>query len=288
MKETTALVLAGPAPDLNQIYGDLTVVGVPIGPPANKEILSGNDQHVPYLPLEIVSLIAENLDDIEDVKNLRHTCKRFYNTGLAAYSMFEGCRAIYPRSASFLKFFALINLGLVLQGFVRKIVLVSEGLCVNDNGYEWAWRQVGLGSCKEQDLQIIRYVNHHHDKDINLNGAFLTAGGYRRALTALFRKLEKLRVVEVRPLRRAEHNPYWHGPEVLKHLSFYRPDLDFRDVYYGGWQYDTTHLRVTAVFDEYTGGWVAPPGAGPQAGFKEDLEAARAASAPTVEVHEVV
>jgi hypothetical protein len=70
-----------------------------------------------------------------------------------------------------------------------------------------------------------------------------------------------------------EHIPGWSDTEKIKQLSFYRPGLDTKEVYYGDWQYDTVHHRVTTYTDEY-GEDVVEPGAGPQASFIDDLNAA--------------
>jgi hypothetical protein len=38
---------------------------------------------------------------------------------------------------------------------------------------------------------------------------------------------------------------------AFKQLSFYRPGLNFKNIFYGNWQYDTLHLRVTKYVDEF-------------------------------------
>ena len=103
----------------------------------------------------------------------------------------------------------------------------------------------------------------------------------------LLRYLPNLRTIEVRKLRPGEHCPYWNGPEALKGLSFYREDLNTNPIFYDDWQYDTDHYRVTVTIDEF-GDEVIEDGAGPQAGFEEDLEAAMEASGTSAEVVNVV
>jgi hypothetical protein len=66
----------------------------------------------------------------------------------------------------------------------------------------------------------------------------------------------------------------------FKMLSFYRPGLNLKNIFYGDWQYDTVHLRVTKLVDDFTDA-VEEPCAGPQAGFKEDFAAAIASSVHT-------
>jgi hypothetical protein len=80
-----------------------------------------------------------------------------------------------------------------------------------------------------------------------------------------------------------EHIPGWTDTDAFKQLSFYRPGLNLKNIFYGDWQYDTVHLRVTKYADEF-GDAVEEPGAGPQAGFKEDFAAAIATSVNNIEI----
>jgi hypothetical protein len=52
----------------------------------------------------------------------------------------------------------------------------------------------------------------------------------------------------------------------FQQLSIWKPDLNFRALFYGDWQYDLVHLRVTQYKDEF-GDIMSEPGAGPQASF---------------------
>lgn len=54
--------------------------------------------------------------------------------------------------------------------------------------------------------------------------------------------------------------------------------MNTKDIFYGDWQYDTVHGRVTHYTDEYTGEAIVEPNAGPQASFIDDLNAAINAS----------
>jgi hypothetical protein len=38
---------------------------------------------------------------------------------------------------------------------------------------------------------------------------------------------------------------------LFKQLSFYHDKLDTRNIFYGDWQYDTVHGRVTLYQDEF-------------------------------------
>jgi len=57
--------------------------------------------------------------------------------------------------------------------------------------------------------------------------------------------------------------------------------MNTKDIFYGDWQYDTVHGRVTHYTDEITGEAMVEPNAGPQASFINDLSAAVAAVAAT-------
>jgi hypothetical protein len=70
-----------------------------------------------------------------------------------------------------------------------------------------------------------------------------------------------------------EHIPGWTDPDHFKQLSFNRPGLYTKPIFYGDWKYDTKLLRVTEYRDEF-GETITEPNAGPQASFKDDIEAA--------------
>jgi hypothetical protein len=68
-----------------------------------------------------------------------------------------------------------------------------------------------------------------------------------------------------------EHIPGWTDPEQFEKLSFHRPGLYTKSIFYGDWKYDTKRLRVTEYTDEF-GETITEPNAGPQASFKDDIE----------------
>lgn len=77
-------------------------------------------------------------------------------------------------------------------------------------------------------------------------------------------------------LQLGEHLPGWIDPSVFEQLSFFKPDLNYGNIFYGDWMYDTVHFRVTQYRDEF-GAIVEEPGAGPQASFMDDFLAAHKA-----------
>ncbi|CAO2653618.1 Nn.00g030290.m01.CDS01 [Neocucurbitaria sp. VM-36] len=300
MNETTLPELeATPFPDLSEkmknlaVTGDLVVrsmdtIKTDLG--KSRDIQIDPTSRLPYMPNELVNHVALYLDDPEDLFNMRLVNQRFYVAGHEAFSQAIGnCQVIYPRYDCIKKFLSLINLKYVLPSHVRKITLVSEGLREHEYGYGWAWEYYAdVHRWTQSDMDIMHYVDDAHANDLALNGTFLLSGRYRSMLTTLFRMLKSLRVIEIRPLRPGEHNPYWDGPEALKGLSFYRERLDINAIYYGDWQYDTVHLRPTVTKDEYTGEEIAEEDAGAQAGFEEDFEAAWEASGTSAEVFDVL
>jgi hypothetical protein len=58
----------------------------------------------------------------------------------------------------------------------------------------------------------------------------------------------------------------------FKDLSFYKPELSFKDVFYGNWKYDPQKGRVTEIEDEF-GDIVLEDGCNSddQATFRDDL-----------------
>jgi len=236
-------------------------------------------------------MIASNLAKDSDIGEARLTCKAISE---AISPLFRkriiGDRTVYPTHASFQEFFTLLNLTDAMGSYVHKITLVTEGLKEHEYGYNWGWENLQNFEdlyFTSQDLDIINSTNQLHANEINLNGAFVNGGGYRTTLGLLLARLPRLQVIQVRKLRSGEHVPGWAGPELLKHLSFFQEDLKVNDIYYGNWKYDETHLRVTCHIDEF-GDEYLEPGAGPQATFSEDLQAAVATSGTNAEIIEIV
>jgi hypothetical protein len=60
--------------------------------------------------------------------------------------------------------------------------------------------------------------------------------------------------------------------------------LHYKGIFYGDWEYDIKHFRVTQYIDEF-GDVVSEDDAGPQASFKDDVEAAVGTSVNDVKVN---
>lgn len=86
------------------------------------------------------------------------------------------------------------------------------------------------------------------------------------------------------PLQPGEHIPGWVDLNKFCELSFFRKGMDTNSMFYGPYQYDLVHGRVTVYEDEF-GDIVAEPGAGPQAGFMDDVYGAMSTSFTNAKVH---
>lgn len=216
-----------------------------------------------------------------DLGNLRLVNHRLYdNLGVAWAKKYANNRVIYPRYDSFRSFLALLLSMDVACHYVKRIVLVAEGMKVHEHGHDWAWEALlnwNDVDVTNEDMSVMYQVNVEHANMVTTEiEPFLNTGGYRSLLTLLLLRLPNLRTIEIRDMMPGEHHPGWKGPKLLKQLSFYYPDLNTNSVFYGHWQYDTVHRRVTHHKDEF-GDDVIEPGAGPQASCKEDVRAAVAA-----------
>jgi hypothetical protein len=102
----------------------------------------------------------------------------------------------------------------------------------------------------------------------------------------LFSGLPELKTINIRKLKVGEHVPGWKGPDAIKMLSFYHQGLPTNDIWYGTWQYDTKHFRITVWVDEF-GETVGEDDVGPQATFIHDVIAAMILDAPGASIVEL-
>ncbi|KAL5113874.1 hypothetical protein ACEQ8H_008254 [Pleosporales sp. CAS-2024a] len=173
-----------------------------------------------------------------------------------------------------LRVFAWRGLDLVMT----EIDLVADGVKAHEYGVDWAWEDLLLSSedmieCTDNDRDILASLNRQHTDYCQINQHFANSGGYRSRLVMILQSSPNVNTVNVRHLQPDEHIKGWANTEKLKELSFYKPGLNTKDIYYGDWKYDTVKLRVTQYKDEF-GEDIIEPGSGPQASFLEDLTAA--------------
>lgn len=192
---------------------------------------------------------------------------------------------VYPRYAS-MKALLKVSQDEEVANFVRNITLLAEGLKEHEHGYEWAWEDLQIwGNLKftDNDIKTINDLIVAHADDVIVNGDFIITGQYRSMLAALLKRFPNLVTITVRKLEAGEQIPGWSGAELVKKLSFYNDNLDTRMIFYGDWQYDTKHRRITQYRDEF-GDLISEPDAGPQASFVDDLKAAVSTSGTAAKV----
>lgn len=235
------------------------------------------------IPNEILGEVAATLDN-EDLNNFGLVSTRFRDAKKYMVGKRTNGITVYPQFASMSALLAAVQDPLVAQP-VHSITIIGEDLKCPDYGYETPWEE--LLDCArvrytdfdttDRDVETMRAINDAHYQAILDNGDFTTSGMYREMLTQILKCLHNLTTVTVRWLEPGEQIPGWSGVNLFKELSFYRPNLDTREVFYGDWQYDALHRRKTMYWDEY-GELIMEPDAGPQASFKDDLKAAVSAS----------
>ncbi|KAL1795549.1 hypothetical protein ACET3X_005773 [Alternaria dauci] len=246
-----------------------------------------------FLPNEVIGKIGSELD-VRDLNSMRLVSMRFN----VAVSFEFGKKikvtenvTIYPTFASMSSFLVGLGLDRTYPATVRTITLVGEGPKTPELSYDISWihmmsahrdpNRSALDSSnpseaqkiRDTDRRIVLSVNDKHEEWDRINKPFCHSGKYRQMLSIVLSRLPNLKTIVIRNLHAGEHIPGWEGPEALKKLSYYRPDLPINEVYYGDWQYDILHKRVTMYTDEY-GEYIEENNAGPQAGFIEDVFAA--------------
>jgi hypothetical protein len=220
------------------------------------------------------------IEDQEDFCNLRLASHRFNKAskyGLAKRIAKDV--TVYPRYANMKALITAVQ-DIEVAKYVRNITLLAEGMKEHEYGYYWAWEDLQIWADLEltkNDVGVINRINTAHYNDIIENGDFIIAGKYRLMLTELLVCLPNLATITVRKLHAGEQIPGWPGAKLFEHLSFHHDRLDTRCIFYGDWQYDTVHRRITQYKDEF-GDLISEPDAGPQASFFDDLKAALSAS----------
>lgn len=163
-----------------------------------------------------------------------------------------------------------------IRSIIKRVTVVSDVLVENEWGYGWIWEQVchnaGLDAqfCDEDQL-ILYEANLAHAKEAYRNFRFIASGKFRKMLTDVFRLLPNVCEVAIGRLSGGEQIPGWSGPEIIKDLTFYHPDFDTTQIWYGKYSYDMV-TREMDVPDPY--GVDGPDPLHPHASFFDDFEAA--------------
>ncbi|KNG46769.1 hypothetical protein DDE82_006072 [Stemphylium lycopersici] len=232
---------------------------------------------LPSLPTELIAEIGSFLPS-SDLQNLRLCSKRFrFAVKIIFGKDLVDNTTIFPTFSSVAAFLALLLVEPTFPAKVCSLTLVGEAPRMHEYGYEWAWEQMqdeeGVVISTANDWYVKDYINHKHAEWCHANEAFCYGGGYRTMLTLLLSRLPNLLTITTRPLNPGEHIPDMPFLPALHTLSFYHPHLPTSSIFYGDWQYDTLHKRVTVFKDEF-GDDVTEAGAGPQASFMDDVRAA--------------
>ncbi|KAF2820986.1 hypothetical protein CC86DRAFT_459210 [Ophiobolus disseminans] len=236
--------------------------------------LESDTMDLPYLPNEILGEIASYLDP-KALKNMRLVSRHF--AGAASHtwvcSLASG-RTLQPKLVKLARFLSLLVRFPALRVRVLDLTLMAEVLRVHEYGYNWAWEQLQDSEqvdFTEEDMDIIHKVNTAHAEVVRAaDNSFIYTGAYRTMLCLIFKFCPNLASVRPRQNLLDGHANGWIDTAVFKELSFYKPGLPLNDIFYGEYQYDTVHERVTEYIDEF-GDTITEPGAGPQYTFVEDL-----------------
>jgi hypothetical protein len=267
------------------------------------------------LPLELLEEVTPNLDRIS-VGNLRGASKRLDAMLLKPFfrKLVEN-RTVYATFASIAHFLGMLQVFMAraLHLEVKDLVLVADGAKVPEYGYDWAWENLLQWDtedleCTQEDLTTIWDINKQHASFYKVNSAWINSGGYRSMLIAIMNSCPNLTTIEVRKLKVSlhpsthhsrtgfglltnllqpdEHIPGWIDSAKFEKLSFHQAGINTKPIFYGDWQYDAVHHRVTHYTDEF-GDDVVEPNAGPQASFIDDFNAAVTAVTATGRVIDV-
>ncbi|OSS52341.1 hypothetical protein B5807_02807 [Epicoccum nigrum] len=227
-------------------------------------------------PVEMVEAIGAQIDTHVDFLNFREATILFRNCTDRNFGKYISNMTIYPCKDQMTHILRSLRDPYVAQ-HVRKITLLAEGHREHEYGYVWAWEDVqvwGGINFTPGDIDIINKINIEHANARDKQCELVYSGRYRAYLHAIFKACFRLKHIHVRKLAPGEQIPGWDGAEMFKDLSFYHDELDTRNIFYGDWQYDTVHGRVTHYQDEF-GDVIMEPDAGPQASFMDDFRIAK-------------
>ncbi|KAF3041881.1 hypothetical protein E8E12_004368 [Didymella heteroderae] len=238
------------------------------------DITADSTWPLPYLPDELVGNVAVHIDKPQDFLNFQLASRRLNAASKYVLGKRISNVTVYPRLACMKAFVAAVENDTVGK-HVRNVTLLAEGLKEHEYGYVWAWEDLQIWAdlkFRNKDIKVINEINAAHAHDVIANGDFIISGQYRTMLTVLLQRLPNLKTITCRKLAAGEQIPGWSGVKRFKELSFYRKDLDTRQIFYGDWMYDTIHRRITHYRDEF-GDLISEPNCGPQASFVDDLNA---------------
>jgi hypothetical protein len=229
------------------------------------------------LPMEMLFRIGENVTG-ETAKNLRLVSHRFNAAFTPAFVLkVVEEKKLYPTPESAASWFALLATN--FADTILKFTVIGETFREHPYGYAWAWEQSHNNADHDptaEDWPIISDINISHSEVASRTHEYVTSGTYRRDLISIVQGLHNLARINLQfKLAPGEHIPGWVGSSLLPGVSGLEK-LDIHDIFYGNWKYDERHNKVTCYVDEFGEECQLVEDVGPQAGFWEDLQAAKA------------
>ena len=221
-------------------------------------------------------MISEEIDSYADFLSFSGCMLYIHNSTRWAFGKRIRAMTIYPCEDQMRHILEALQDPEVAK-FVRKLTLLAEGLREHEYGYVWGWEdlQVWMNlDYNPNDIRVINRINADHANARDNQASFIYSGQYRELLSGILKACPNLDRINVRKLAPGEQIPGWGGKKLFEQLSFFHDELDTRNIFYGDWQYDTLHGRVTQYQDEF-GDLITEAGAGPQASFIDDLKAAK-------------
>jgi hypothetical protein len=158
------------------------------------------------MPNEMLGAVAFYLDRQEDIFNFRLVGKAVGSANAPWFSHFlMKHKTLYSKSTSLSRFLSMLQVfaGLNLGARVESFDLVSEGLRFHEYGPEWAWEEMCMRENVDitmEDQRIIDKINSDHAREVAMEGAFFTSGGYRRVIGQIIARCPKLKVINIRKI----------------------------------------------------------------------------------------
>ncbi|KAF2683974.1 hypothetical protein K458DRAFT_404300 [Lentithecium fluviatile CBS 122367] len=226
------------------------------------------------LPTELLHLVAAEAG-VAAIKNLRLTCRNLdYCMVHPLAKDISQNKKLYPTHESCVEWLELLSAP--WASTIDNITVVGETHRQHPYGFEWAWEHVYNGnedSVDNANYTVINEIESSHIEAADRAQQFVTAGTYRAMLSTVLRKMPALRTITIQNrLGRDEHILGWTGLEHLRLLSGFGT-IDYHDVFYGNWRYDSDYKMVTIDTDEYGETVQYVSSTGPQAAFRDDLDA---------------
>ncbi|KAH8723677.1 hypothetical protein GQ44DRAFT_619862, partial [Phaeosphaeriaceae sp. PMI808] len=225
-------------------------------------------------PNELLEGIASHLP-LSDIGNMR-LGNKFLKEIMARPFARAVARdyTLYARYASMAHFLLLVMRVPFLSLFIEEITLVGEILGSHENESLELWKKLGfkhLGTSHEDCILLGVFARALKKESTSAMG-FVHTGQYRIMLGAILLACPNIKVIYSRKLKYGEHIPGWLDESKFKNPKSVKTSFH-KDTLYGWWQYDTLHLRCTFRRNVF-GMTVLEPGAGPQARFEDDVNAA--------------